>query len=210
MCRQSFVLIALLLSVLFTKDLQAQTNASPKKLVEFGWDYPKVSYLKANLKMMEEQPFDGVVFSLDFDIYNAFDTLQRPDAVFQYDDLAKLKWKKFTDNFLFMRGAGLSGAHWLDDNSWIKIVQNLKKISKSLAVSKAKGIGFDPEYYFSDATLNPWIYKAGWYQNLSYQEVGSYVRKRGNQFIQALQAEKPDVKVLCFWLLGLIEMPTDG
>lgn len=206
MCRKSLVLIALLFSGLFPQDLHAQANVSPKKLVEFGWDYPKVSYLKANLKTMEEQPFDGVVFSLDFDIYNAFDTLQRPDSFFQYNDLAKLKWKKFTDNFLLVRGAGLSGAHWLDDNSWVKIVQNLKKISKALAVSKAKGIGFDPEYYFSDATLNPWIYKSGLYQNLSYQEVGRYVRKRGNQFIQALQAEKPDVKVLCFWLLGLIEM----
>ena len=207
MCRKSFVLITVLLIGLVPQQgLQAQNNVSPKKLIEFGWDYPKVSYLKTNLKTMEEQPFDGVVFSLDFDIYNAFDSLQRPDSVFQYNDLAKLKWKKFTDNFLFVRGAGLSGAHWLDDNSWVKIVQNLKKISKALAVSKAKGIGFDPEYYFSDATLNPWIYKAGLYRNLSYQEVGSYVRKRGKQFIQALQAEKPDVKVLCFWLLGLIEM----
>lgn len=186
-------------------ELSAQKK-NGKKLIEFGWDYPNVSFLKANLVRMEKTPFDGVVFSFDFDIYNAFDTTQRPDLQFQYKDLSEIQWKKFTDNFLFVRGASLSGAHWLDDNSWVKIVQNLKKVSKALAISKAKGIGFDPEYYYNDSTLNPWTYRASWYHNLSYEEVGSYVRKRGKQLVQALQTFKPDVKILCFWLLDLVDM----
>ncbi len=175
-----------------------------KKLIEFGWDYPNISFLKANIHSMEEKPFDGVVFSFDFDIYNAFDTTQQPDSKFQYNDLVKIQWKKFTDNFLFVRGASVSGAHWLDDNAWVKIIRNIKKVSKALAVSKAKGIGFDPEFYFNNPDLNPWIYKTSLYNHLSYQQVGDYVRKRGNQFINALQSEKPDVKILCFWLLGLV------
>ena len=197
------ILISIILLPFF---LSPQNNGSQKKLIEFGWDYPKISYLKNNLQSMQKTPFDGVVFSFDFDIYNAFDNAKHTDSDFQYHELAKLNWGNFTDNFLLIRGAGYSGAHWLDDVSWTQIIKNLKKVSRALAISKAKGIGFDPEYYYSDSTLNPWVYRASWYHNLTYEELGIYVRKRGKQFIQALQSSKPDVKILCFWLLGLINM----
>jgi len=209
MIKTSVIFISILFLILAQNKLLAQNN-SEKKLIEFGWDYPNISFLKSNITNMEKTPFDGVVFSFDFDIYNAFDTTQYDESKFQYNDLSKIQWQKFTDNFLFVRGASLSGAHWLDDEGWIKIVNNIKKVSKALAISKAKGIGFDPEYYYKDSTLNPWVYRASWYNNLSYQEVGKYVRKRGKQFIQALQTNKPDVKILCFWLLGLIEMQSQS
>ncbi len=61
-----------------------------------------------------------------------------------FNTMIHLKFNgKFTDNFLFVRGAGLSGAHWLDDESWTKIVKNIKYVSKALAFSKIKVIGFD-------------------------------------------------------------------
>lgn len=184
--------------------LFAQDKLNKKKLIEFGWDYPNVTYLKTNIAAMEKTPFDGVVFSFDFTIYNAFDTTQYADSKFQYDDLPKIQWKKFTDNFLFVRGASYNGARWLDDESWDKIELNLKKISKALAISNAQGIAFDPEFYFNNPDLNPWVYKPSLYNNLSYEEVGAYVRKRGKQFIKTLQTNKPDLKILCFWLLGLV------
>jgi len=181
-------------------------STSEKKLIEFGWDYPNVSFLKTNIARMQEAPFDGVVFAFDFDIYNAFDTTQYPDSKFQYKDLSQIQWKKFSDNFLLVRGASYTGAHWLDDNSWSKIIENLKKVSEALKLSNAKGIGFDAEYYYEDPTLDPWLYKRSLYNNLSYQEVGKVVKKRGKQFIEALQMNKPDIKILCFWLIGLIYM----
>lgn len=199
-------IITLILFFLSASNVSIAQNLNNKKLIEFGWDYPNVSFLKANISKMVKAPFDGVVFSFDFDIYNSFDTIQYPDSKFQYQDLAKIQWKTFTDNFLFVRGVSYTGAHWLDDQSWLKISQNLKKVSEALKISKAKGIGFDPEFYYNDSTLNPWVYRASWYNNMSYQEVGSYVRKRGIQFIQALQTSKPDVKILCFWLLDLVDM----
>lgn len=182
----------------------AQDKSSEKKLIEFGWDSPSVSALKDNLSQREKTPFDGVCFSFDYNRYTAFDTARYADSKFQYTDLSKIQWGKFTDNFLIVRGAGRTGARWLDDRSWANISQNIKKISKALDIAKAKGIAFDPEYYFKDSTLNPWKYAASWYNNLSYQEVGNYVRKRGQQFIQALQTYKPDVKILCLWLLGWV------
>ena len=124
-------------------------NDNGKKIVEFGWDCPKVSALKMGIPEMENKtPFDGVVFTLDFDIYSAFDTTNRPESEFQFGDLSKINWEKFTNNFLLVRGVGITNAHWLDDNAWIKIMKNLMKISRSLAASKIiKGIGFDPEDY---------------------------------------------------------------
>ena len=198
--------IVLLTFIFLTSNDSKSQNINNKKLVEFGWDYPNVSFLKAHISQMVKVPFDGVVFSFDFDIYNAFDTIQHPDSTFQYHDLAKIQWSTFTDNFLFVRGSSYTGAHWLDDQSWLKISRNLKKVSDALNISKAKGIGFDPEYYYNDSTLNPWVYRASWYNNMSYDEVGKYVRKRGGQFIKALQSSKPDVKILCFWLLDLVDM----
>lgn len=182
-------------------------NPFSKKIIEFGWDYPKVSNLFQNIRGMENAaPFDGVVFSFDFNIYNAFDTTFFADSLFQFDLLPGIKWKKFTDNFIFMRGASLTGAKWLDDQSWQKIVINLRRVSRAVRLSKAKGIGFDPEYYYSDPDKNPWLYKPSLYDGLSYEEVGSFVKKRGRQFMEALQADKPDIKILCFWLLGLVRM----
>lgn len=183
--------------------LFAQNKPNEKKLIEFGWDMPNVSSLKANIPGMEKMPFDGVVFRYDTYIFNAFDTTYRADSVFQYNDLASIPWKTFTDNFLLVRGASYTGAHWLNDTDWLKITENLKKVSKSLVGANVKGIGFDAEYYY-DPKYNPWIYKPSLYNNLSYEEVGNYVRKRGTQFIQALQTSKPNLKVLCFWLLSLV------
>jgi hypothetical protein len=197
----------MLISILSISGFLLRNNAkAQKKIIEFGWDYPKVGFLKTHLESMQKLPFDGVVFSFDFDIYNAFDSSNYSEANFQYNELAGLNWGNFTDNFLLVRGAGYTGAHWLDDATWIKIVNNLKLVSKALNASKAKGIGFDPEYYYKDSTLNPWLYRASWYKNLSYIQVGAYVKKRGKQFIQALQSSKPDLKILCFWLLELVDV----
>lgn len=180
----------------------SQNPTAEKKLIEFGWDYPKVTQLISGIRTMEQQPFDGVVFALDKGIFNAFDTVPLPDSFFQYKSLGKIEWKKFTDNFLYLRTAGNAGSNWQDDRAWSTICKNLVKLSKAISLSGAKGIGMDAEYY--DAPEHsPWVYKAGRFGNLSYKQIGMYVRKRGKQFIQALQANKPDVKILSFWLLGL-------
>lgn len=194
--------LTFILVIIFLSSFAQKTEE--KKLIEFGWDYPRSGFIKDHIDQMQKTPFDGVVFSFDSGIYNAFDSTKLPDSVFDYNVLSKIHWQKLTDNFLFVRGAGHSGPHWLDDRAWNTIVQNLTKVSKALALSKAKGIGFDPEYYYKDPALDSWLYKPSMYNGLSYEEVGKFVRKRGKQFIQALQTYQSDVKILCFWLLGLV------
>ena len=198
--KTSFGIVLLVVCSLIT---MAQKKGE-KKLLEFGWDYPNSKFIEANITQMQQAPFDGVVFSFNAGIYDAFDSARFPDSHFDYDILSKIKWQKLTDNFLFLRGASLSGAHWLDDEIWDQIIKNLKKVSKALAISKAKGVAFDPEYYYKEAKFNPWVYDPQVYSGLSFDQVGQHVAKRGKEFIQALQTYKPDVKILCFWLLGLV------
>ena len=191
-----------LLLIIASSTVNAQNSG--KKLIEFGWDYPTVEYLKKNISQMERTPFDGVVFSFDFKVYDAFDTLRYPDSVFQFYQLTKIPWNKFTDNFIFVRGESPNGAQWLNDKAWNNISENLKNVSKAVSTSKAKGILFDPEYYIPDSTKNPWTYSSNLYPGLSYQQVGMYVKKRGKQFIQSLQTYSPHIKILCTWMLGLV------
>lgn len=201
----AWIIELLLFSILnfFTANSQIPTNK--KKLIEFGWDFPKISLLKDSLSIMEQRtPFDGVVFSFDYDIFHAFDTAQLSDKYFQYEDLQKLHWSKFTDNFISVRGSGKTGPRWDSDADWRKITNNLTKLSMAINKSGAKGIGFDPEFYMENPALNPWKYDKNLYPNHSYLQIGKLVQKRGAQFMKALQVHKPDIRILCFWLLGLV------
>jgi hypothetical protein len=48
---------------LFTGNSYAQSTRPIKKLIEFGWDEPDTTYLRAHIAEMEKTPFDGTVFS---------------------------------------------------------------------------------------------------------------------------------------------------
>ncbi len=178
----------------------------PKKLIQFGWDYPTISYIKENIKRMETRPFDGVAFSFDFKIFDLFDTTLYEQEKFQFEDLKGIKWKNFTDNFIRVRAQSKSGANWLDDSAWEIILKNVKNISKAVMISGAKGIFFDPEYYYVNPKTDPWLYDSSFYKGLSYQQVGEKVKKRGYQFMQALQEYKQDPVILSLWMLSLVTL----
>lgn len=156
---------------------------------------------------MEKRPFDGVAFSFDFRIYDLFDTTLYPEKVFQFDDLKKLHWNKFTDNFIRVRAESLNGPQWLNDRGWENIVHNIRNISKAISISGAKGIFFDPEYYYHHLPQNnTWVYDSALYPGLTYEEVGKYVKKRGEQFIKALVYYKQDPEILSLWMLSLVTL----
>ncbi|MEO6637760.1 MAG: hypothetical protein ABIN25_05760 [Ginsengibacter sp.] len=86
-------------------------------------------------------------------------------------EVSKINWKKFSDNFLIVHGSGKTGPDWLNDKTWIKITNNRVKFSKTISLSNAKGIAFDPEYYLENPNLNPWIYNDVLYPYNSYKHV---------------------------------------
>lgn len=190
-----FVAIFFLSSILF---------AQRPKLLEFGWDYPDVAQLDANLDKWQHTPFDGICFSLQRNIMLAFDTVLLPASYFQYSKLGILPWGKYTDNFIILRGYGSSGPHWFDDKMWTLFAQNLAALSEAVTASKARGIFFDPEYYNESKKDNPWTFSAAQYPGKTLAQVQAMVKKRGITFIRSLQSAKQDLSFLSAWIAGLV------
>lgn len=179
----------------------------PKKVIQFGWDYPTISFMRQNLSDMEKKPFDGVAFSFDFKIYDLFDTTKFPLEKFQFDDLSHLKSKILTDNFIRVRAQSKNGPQWFNDQGWNNIVLNIRNISKAIQLSGAKGILLDPEYYYHNwPEKNSWVYDSLIYPGYTYEQVGEKVKLRGKQFVQAIQYYKKDPAILSLYMLSLVTL----
>ena len=168
----------------------AQTSASHrpvKKLIEYGWDVPYPDQVRKEIRNMEKKPFDGIIFRLR-EWNHAFDPRPWDEAKLkpQFDDLAAIEWKTFTDNFLCLYAANNWKMDWFNDEQWKGIAANLRLSAKAARIGRCVGIVFDPEPYGD----NPWAY-AGKDKGRSFAEVEAQVRQRGAQFMTALQAELP-------------------
>jgi len=180
----------------------------PKKLIEYGSsDVPYPDFIEKNIRKMEKRPFDGIVLRLR-GLTHAFD-LRRWSASElkpQIDSLAAIKWRRFADNFICLQSTDKWGMNWFDDNQWQVIVSNLRLASKAARAGHCVGICFDPEPYGP----NPWDYSR-FYGKRPFPEVEAQVRKRGAEFIRALQQELPELRLLTFfqisWLKNIAREP---
>lgn len=188
----------------------AQTSAPSrpvKKLIEYGWDVPYPDQVRKNIRSMEKRPFDGIIFRLR-EWNHAFDPRPWDEAKLkpQLEDLAAIEWKTFTDNFLCLYAANNWKMDWFNDEQWKGITANLRTSAKAARIGRCVGIVFDPEPYGD----NPWAYD-GKSKDRSFAEMETQVRRRGAQFMTALQTELPEVRVLTFFhqsLFGeLLAMP---
>ena len=179
-------------------DLVAQSRPK-KRIVEYGWDVPYPEFVRDSIHQMEKHPFDGIIFrTRGFD--HAFDTRpwKRADLQPQLDILSQIKWEKFTDNFLTLYSASKWDMDWFNDEQWTTIVENMKLFSLAVRSGRCVGVCFDPEPYGAD----PWVYP-GPYKDKSFDEVADQARRRGRQFIAALQEHMPELKILSFFQFGL-------
>ena len=169
------------------------SETTGKKLIEYGWDVPIPQYVHDHIQDMEKRPFEGVIFRLPQSGGNVFDVSKNPDLSAQLKVLSDIKWNKFTDNFLGMYAA--STMDWYSDSDWKTVLSKVKFNAKAAKAAKCVGLLFDPEPY----GFNPWNYAkqkhAGEY---SYDQYSAKVFARGQQFMQAMQDQVPDVKVLMF------------
>ena len=173
-------------------------------LIEFGWDYPDVKQLYNRLDSMQNTPFDGICFSFQNRIMEAFETELHKDSFFEFDKLKNLKWGKYTDNYVILRGFSKTGGNWFDDKAWIKIAKNMNGLSKAILTGNLKGVLFDAEYYYDDKFYDPWTYSKNQYPNLSFKDVQNQVRQRGKEFINALQLYTVDFSFLSLWVSSLL------
>jgi hypothetical protein len=184
-------------------------NLPSKKLIEYGWDQfyaPNPSYIRDNIREMEKRPFDGIAFCLTdtvagqenggrvFDVKGWDEEKLKP----QLQVLQDIKWDKFTDNFLMM--FAVSNMDWFSDSDWDKVLGHAKFMGLAAKTARCKGIIFDPEPYGT----NPWRYdQQVQAKTKSFDEYALKARQRGQQFIKALSAEMPEMKLLMLYQYSL-------
>jgi hypothetical protein len=185
-------------------DLIAQQRPR-KKIVEYGWDVPYPDFVRDNIREMEKRPFDGLIFRTN-EFNHAFDIRpwKQTDLQPQLDTLAQIQWQKFGDNFLTLYAANKSNMDWFNDEHWKVIVENMKLFSMAVRSGHCVGVCFDPEPYGTD----PWVYP-GTYKDKSFEQVAEQVRRRGREFIIALQEHMPNLRILSFFMLGLFRDVVD-
>jgi hypothetical protein len=185
----------------------AAAQRPAKKLIEYGWDVPFPDQVRKEIRAMEKMPFDGIIFRLQ-EWNHAFDPRPWDEAALkpQFDDLAAIEWKTFTDNFLCLYAANNWNMDWFNDEQWKGITANLQLSAKAAKIGHCVGIVFDPEPYGE----NPWAY-AGQNAGHSFAEVEAQVQQRGAQFMTAIQTQLPDVRLLTFFhqslFAELLDMP---
>ncbi|WP_194927009.1 Ig-like domain-containing protein [Catenulispora pinisilvae] len=189
-----------------------------RKFVEYGWDVPGPVYLRDHIQAMEQMPLDGVAFNLYENpalsggtgatkLVNPLDPTPLTAAGIQLDVLSAIGWQTFTDNFLVLT-AGRPPAtpmNWFDDTQWTTIQSNLGLLGQAVQASGAVGVFLDPE---NSAGNVAWQYNATLFPNNTFEQAQAQVRMRGGQFMSALQAARPDIKVLILHMSVLLRYLT--
>jgi hypothetical protein len=177
-----------------------ETRSIAKKSIEYGWNAPTPDFFAKHIKEMEQHPFDGVMVKLNAG-KEVFKKTAYPDTAFTQDrqDLAATKSARLTDNFVVMWSGMEAGWDWFNDADWAAAEKNIQNFAKTAKAGRFRGIAFDSEPYID----SPWKYTKQPHQDKkTFSEYQKQVRKRGAQFMAALQTAQPGTQVFTFGLLS--------
>ena len=184
------------------KSLAQVVNLQPKKkLIDFGWNSPFTYDLRNNLKKYEKAPFDGVGIKLPKNVgggnifmVNELKAISNDSMEVERTLTAGMKKSTvLTDNFVVIYGG--SQMDWFSDAHWQIVDKQLRYAAQLAKALNCKGILWDPEAY--KPGKNPWKYaEQQGADKISYPDYYNQVRKRGAQFIKALQEEFPGLVIL--------------
>jgi hypothetical protein len=176
--------------------------APSKKLIQWGAGSPNPRQFREQISMFEKSPFDGTVISAtgkDGDksvdlAWQAFSTTvfkleQFAEAV---KDLQAVRPKRFTENFLRFNDTP-GGVDFFDDAGWSAIVNNAKVAAWVARQGGLKGWMFDTEQYEKQQFKYHDQRDA---KTRSFVEYSAAARRRGNEFIRAVNSEFPDIIIL--------------
>src|SRR5882724_4921689 len=204
---KSFALSALFLvsycAAMGENSAPAPEQSSPwqKRLIEYGWDSQTPAFIAEHIREMEKRPFDGLIFRLAGGT-DVLDPKPWDYSKFAADleAIPKIEWKNFTDNFIAMLAA--SNEDWENDEQWTNILKHAQQMSRAAQLAKCVGVCFDAEPYGE----NPWAYKKGPVTDTrKFEEFESVVRRRGSQFMRAIQSEIASPRVLLFYTFNYFQ-----
>lgn len=170
-------------------------QATGKKLLEYTWGPPRPEFVMDNLAEMEKKPFDGVIMRPFFGSAHVFNieafAKHRNLIASQFEKYRPIRSDKLTDNFIAMYS--VSNMDWFNDEDWKLVTEHVRLIAKAAREIGCVGVVFDPEPY----GFSPWHHKRQIHaETKDFEEYSVKVRQRGREFIQAINAEFPDVKFL--------------
>jgi len=188
-----------------------------KKLILHSWDMKGPVELAENAGRLQHAPFDGLVVRARGTLDGWDDTSQATNFCYTFynknvdvaaaeplvEVMSKIKWGKFTDNFMYMVPG--DNVDWFDEAAWDEkdgyILKNARVIARMGQAGGCKGILFNPEFvYWGQTGGKPWNYRtqAG-RDEKSVTEYRAMVRKRGAQFINAIEEYMPDTTFLTLY-----------
>lgn len=194
-----------------------------RKVIVYGWEmnFREMSELRRMADVMQRQPFDGIMFSLFHEGKSRDEafihSVRLTDEEFApvVKELSAIRWTTFTDNFLmvkageqFLDNGDPGRMDWFDDGQWDTICHNIRVLTRVAVAARCNGLGFDPEPYHASV----WNYdqagsrKPQLHRNTkSFDEYAMVVRRRGAQYMNAIQAEMP--RVCIFNLYQAVRIP---
>jgi len=168
-------------------------RAPAVKLIEYGWDSPSAEFVRAHVAEMERRPFDGVIVRLSDGGGDVFQPAKwnAETLALQLPILRDIKWQSFDSNFLAMYAT--SSMDWYDDRDWRAVTEHAAFMARAAREGRCRGVMFDPEPYGP----NPWNYSSQLRASAhTFAEYEVVVRRRGREFMRALQREYPGLELL--------------
>lgn len=196
-------LVAFLIFYGMFNSVTAQIIYQPpvKKLVEFSWASPTTREYDDNMELYDSGPFDGISVKLSKEVgggnifmVDDFKSISEEAREKELEIILHISGKtKLKDNFLVLYGA--SQIDWFSDKDWKDAETYVRWAANLARIGNFKGIIWDPEPY--KPGKNPWkMSEQPERDNRSFYDYYLQVRKRGAQFIQAIQDEFPGVTLL--------------
>ena len=191
-----------------------------KKIIEWDWEtaFLPLEYLQTNAHAIERVPFDGLAIPINHEGTRYQDGLchevkwSEEEMQSVNNALAAIEWDAYRHNFILaFAGEKHLGADskepmdWFNDEHWENILHNIRLLTRAAIAGNCVGLLFDPETYHR----TPWNYYPNpsrrqravkHFDTKSYDEYFDQVRKRGAQYMSAIQSEMPGVVFLNAYL----------
>ncbi|RPI00196.1 MAG: hypothetical protein EHM71_17685 [Zetaproteobacteria bacterium] len=188
--------------------LRRRAGVPTKKLVEFGWGEPDTAFMRRHVAQMEETPFDGVVFHVNYTtpggkqasfLWEAWGrrAFTEAELATALQDLAATRFRRFTDNFLrFNTSPG--DVDWFDDFS--AVVANARLAARVAREGQVAGILFDAEQY----QFPLFDYRRQRHTGAkTWEAYATQARRRGREVMEAFQDGFPDLTVFLTFGYGV-------
>jgi len=202
-------------AIIGTSNAGERGMTKQKFLIEYGWDCPDTAYLRAHIGEMEKRPFDGVVVSvrahpgpgklggtdtLGWRVFSGERFSAEPLKA-AIADLKQVRSSKLRHNFIQVISMPGLADWWTPE--WEVVCYNAACLARVAKQGGCVGIMFDPEEYGHSM----WTYH-GWPEKLqqehTFEEARLQARKRGQEFMQAINAEFPDITILALFGPSLV------